>query len=312
MKENSSQNQTVLIDTKDLINYVWSKKIQIIVASFLIGILSVLYTLSLTDEYTTTLYLTEVKKDQDTSLSNSSADTPFGISLPGGFGGTGNGLSSELNKAIRLMESWDFIDDFIRQNQLEVALIAGNGWDSSSRELIIDESIYDLEKDTWKDSDFDINSPSVRWQLYKIFIDELKIIGNKTTGIHSLSITSYSPDLSLEWATLYYKLVNQKMREEKLLKINNNINNLQKQLSINTNTSLRERLYDIQSEQIKSKALIEASPDYVFEVVGNPLVPYQKSYPRKTLLVLGITFVGTILVILFHLLRRYISMYRNL
>ena len=64
MKENSSQNQTVLIDTKDLINYVWSKKIQIIVASFLIGILSVLYTLSLTDEYTTTLYLTEVKKDQ--------------------------------------------------------------------------------------------------------------------------------------------------------------------------------------------------------------------------------------------------------
>ena len=135
----------------------------------------------------------------------------------------------------------------------------------------------------------------------------MRITGDKNTGVHLLSVTSYSPDLALEWANEFYKLVNKKMREKKLVLINNNIINLQEQIAKNSNASLREKLYDIQSRQINSKIIIEASPEYVLEPIGNALIPYERSFPRRTLLVVAMTFIGTFTCIIFMLIYRLMT-----
>jgi hypothetical protein len=263
----------------------------------------------LTNEYTATIYLTEVKQDKDIALSSASSDFGIGLSLPGGFGG-GNGLSKEMNSVMIMMKSWDFIDEFIRENELEAPLLAGKGWDPISKKLLFNENKYDSLNGLWTDKNFDINDPSIRWELYKKFIDEMTIIGDKNTGVHSLSITFYDPEAALEWANKFYALANKKLREEKLISLNNNIKNLRKQITTNSNAILRERLYDILSKQINSKAVTEASPNYVIQPLGEPLVPYERSFPRRTLIVLGLTIVGSILLVLGLMTSRFIKVQR--
>ena len=95
----------------------------------------------------------------------------------------------------------------------------------------------------------------------------------------------------------------------KLVKNENN-KNLQNQISVNANTILKERLYDILSKQINAKAVIEASPNYIIQPLGNPLVPYERSFPRRTLIVLGLTIVGSLLLILGLMISRFITVRR--
>jgi len=299
-----------LIDTRDLFYAIWEDKLKVLILSGIIGIFSIVYSFSLTNEYTAVIFLTEVKNDKETSLSSASSDSPLSFSLPGRFGG-GNGLSQELNTAVVMMKSWNFVDEFIRKNKLEVPLIAGEGWDPVSRELILDSAIYDQVKGAWKDNSFNVEAPSVRWGMYKEFLKELQITPDKNTGVHRISINSYSPDLSLKWTQMFYRLVNEKMREKKLFILNNNIANINEQIRLNASSSLRDRLYDIQSEQIKSRVIIEASPDYLFEPIGDPLVPFIKSYPRRSIIVMGLTFVGSILVVLGLILHRLIVTLRK-
>jgi len=294
------------IDIKELFSHLWLKKRTIFLLIFLSGIFSIGYSLTLTNEYTAVIHLTEVKTDKETSLSSISNETTFGITIPGVLGG-GNGLTPEMNKAITMMKTWDFVDEFIRINNLEIPLLAGIGWDESSRKLIINNEKYDESSNKWVNENFDINHPSVRWELYKKFLDEMRITGDKNTGIHLLSVTSYSPDLALEWANEFYKLVNKKMRAKQLALIDNNIANLQEQITKNSNALLREKLYDIQSRQINTKIIIEASPEYVLEPIGNALTPYERSFPRRTLLVLALTFVGALISIIIVIGQKFLG-----
>lgn len=285
-----------MIDIKDLYTDLWKKKFLVLLGATLSGLFSILYTLSLTNEYTAVVFLTEVKKDSETSLSQVSNESTFGFNIPG-LGG-GNGLTPEMNKAVTMMKSWDFIDEFIRIHELEVPLLAGIGWDEKSRALIIDPNKYNIKEGKWVNNNFDINQPSVRWELYKKFEDEMRILGDKNTGVHQLMVTSYSPDLALDWAKKFYQLLNAKMRSKKLETLNKNIENLQAQISLNSNAFLRDKLYDIQSRQINSKIIIEASPEYVLEPVGDPISPYERSFPKRTLLVISLTFIGTLISVL--------------
>ena len=290
------------IDIRDLLTFLWKRKVLICALTALMGAASVVYSFTLINEYTVVLNLSEVKQDEETSLTNASLDRSLGFSLPGL--GSGNGLSNDMNQVITLMKSWSFVDEFIRKNNLEVPILAGMYWDNKTRKMVLDQTIYDEKNNKWVNDNFDIEDPAVRWGLYKDFLDEMRIMGDDDTGIHKLSVTSYSPDLALDWATKFYQLVNSTMREEKLFLINKNIKNLQTQIQLNSNTSLRDRLYDIQSEQIKLKIVIEASPDYILKPIGKALPPYERSFPRKKIIVLGTTFTSFIVLILFFIVYR--------
>lgn len=287
------------INVRNLSLLIINKWKTIGIFSFGMVLLSSIYALNITEEFTTDIYLTEVRGDSETSLSSVQSQNNISFSIPSVLGGGGNGLSSEMNKAIATMRSWHFIDEFIRTNKLEVAILAGNGWDKSTKTLKYNSRKYDVNKQSWVNPNMNINSPDVRWELYNKFKDEISITGDKNTGIHRLSITSYSPDLSYDWAVLFYQLLNKKMMDKKLSIIDGNIKNLRKQVSQNSNSEVNKRLAGFLSKQIETKAIIEASPNYMLEPVSGTKVPYIRSYPRRSLIVVGTTIVSTILFIIF-------------
>ena len=62
---------------------------------------------------------------------------------------------------------------------------------------------------------------------------------------------------------------------------------------------MQEAFYAIMEEQIKSKMLAEASPDYTFIVVSQSMVPEEKSQPRRAVICIIGTLLGFIFSIVF-------------
>ena len=71
---------------------------------------------------------------------------------------------------------------------------------------------------------------------------------------------------------------------------------------------MQEVFYTIIEEQLKSKMLAEASPNYVFTEVSPSMVPEEKSQPKRALIcILGVLLGGmlsVLLVLVLHYARK--------
>ncbi len=68
---------------------------------------------------------------------------------------------------------------------------------------------------------------------------------------------------------------------------------------------MQEVFYTIIEEQIKSKMLAEASPDYAFLAVSPSMVPEEKSQPKRALICILGTLLGGMLSVLWLLVMHY-------
>ena len=126
-----------------------------------------------------------------------------------------------------------------------------------------------------------------------------------------MSIEYYSPQIAQEWVEKFVEAINNNMQERRLLILNNNIENLEKQLIKTKEVLLKDRLFSILSLQIKEKSLTEASPEYAFVTVNKAMIPEIRSFPKRTIIAIGATFLGTILGMLWVLINHYFILRRN-
>jgi LPS O-antigen subunit length determinant protein (WzzB/FepE family) len=98
------------------------------------------------------------------------------------------------------------------------------------------------------------------------------------------------------------------MQERQMVKVTRNIEYLEAQIEKTAITEMQEVFYTIIEEQIKSKMLAEASPNYAFEAVSTSMVPAEKSQPKRALIcILGILLGGmlsVLLVLVMHYARK--------
>ena len=104
---------------------------------------------------------------------------------------------------------------------------------------------------------------------------------------------------------MHIVLKNKHMQEMQIIKVNNNINNLQQQIERTSNPKMQEVFYNIIEEQTKNKMLAEASPDYAFVAVSASMLPEERSQPNRALICISLTLVGGILSVLIVLLMHY-------
>ena len=179
------------------------------------------------------------------------------------------------------MKSWNFIESFIADNDLAVEVFAAEGWDRESNQLQIDGDIYDAETKSWSvknDTTGEVGPPS-SWKLFKKFSEQLAVSEDKKSGLVSVSIEYYSPQIAKQWLDMYVSAVNAHMQQRKVAKVTNNINYLQAQIEKTSIAEMREVFYTIIEEQTKNKVVAEASPEYAFVAVSPSMVPEEKSQP---------------------------------
>jgi len=292
------------IDLRQLFALLWGGKAIIIVTTTVFAIVSVIYALSISDQYKAVAVLSPSQKDSG-GLSGALGQLGGLASLAGVS--IGGGDSSEAQMAQEIMKSWNFIETFITDNELAVEVYAVEGWNKGSNRLQVDDDIYDVEKKKWMVEDVYTGEegPPSSWQLFEKFSEKLVIAEDPTLGLISVSIEYYSPQIAKQWLDMFVMAINKHMQERQITKVTTNINYLQEQIEKTSITEMREVFYTIIEEQIKNKMLAEASPEYAFVTVSPSMVPEEKSQPKRALICILGTLLGGMLSVLQVLARHY-------
>lgn len=143
------------------------------------------------------------------------------------------------------------------------------------------------------------------WKLFESFSERLAVSEDKISGLVSVSIEYYSPQMAKQWLDMYVAAINAHMQQRQVAKVTNNINYLQAQIEKTAIAEMQEVFYTIIEEQIKSKMLAEASPDYAFVAVSPSMVPEEKSQPKRALICILGTLLGGMLSVLWVLVIHY-------
>ena len=305
--QNNIQNDTQYddeIDLRELFGVLWAGSRKIIAITAVFAFVSVIYALSLSDQYKATVLLAPAHSD--------SSDLSGALGQLGGLASLagvdiGGGDSSEAQMAQEIMKSWSFIDGFIADNDLAVELCAVQDWSQGSNELLINDGVYDTENKQWLSSknECDVRGPPSSWVLFQAFSERLVVSENKKSGLVSVSIEYYSPQIAKQWLDMYVAAINAHMQQRQMEKVTNNINYLQAQIEKTSIAEMREVFYTIIAEQTKNKMMTEASPEYAFVAVSPSMVPEVKSQPERAFICIIGTLLGGILSVLLVLVMHY-------
>jgi uncharacterized protein involved in exopolysaccharide biosynthesis len=294
------------IDLRELFGVLWAGKIKIIAITAVFAIASINYALSVPNQYKATALLAPAQSDGG-GLSGALGQLGGLASLAGVS--IGGGGSSEGQIAQEIMKSWSYIEGFITDNDLAVELAAVQGWNKGSNELQINDSVYDTENKKWLiENEAGVTGPPNSWNLFQAFSGRLAVSEDNRSGLVSVSIEHYSPQVAKRWVDLYVESINRFMQQRQVDKVTRNIAYLQEQIGKTSIAEMRDVFYSIIEEQTKSKMLAEASPDYAFVAVGPSMVPEQKSQPKRALIcILGMLLGGmlsVLLVLVMHYARK--------
>ena len=292
------------IDLRELFSVLWAGKVKIIAITAVFAVASVIYALSVPNQYKATALLAPAQSDGG-GLSGALGQLGGLASLAGVS--IGGGESSESQIAQEIMKSWSFVEGFIADNDLAVEVYAAEGWSRVSNQLKIDNDVYEVETKSWlvEDAHTGKEGPPTSWQLFEAFSDKLSVSEDKKSGLVSVSIEYYSPQIAKQWLDLYISAINKHMQERQVEKVSNNISYLEAQIGKTSIAEMREVFYTIIEEQTKNKMVAEASPDYAFVAVSPSMVPEEKSQPKRALICILGTLLGGMLSVLLVLVMHY-------
>ena len=292
------------IDLRELFSVLWAGKVKIIAITAVFAVASVIYALSVPNQYKASALLAPAQQESG-GLSGALGQLGGLASLAGVS--IGGGESSESQIAQEIMKSWSFVEGFIADNDLAVEVYAAEGWSRVSNQLKIDNDVYEVETKSWlvEDAHTGKEGPPTSWQLFEAFSDKLSVSEDKKSGLVSVSIEYYSPQIAKQWLDLYISAINKHMQARQVEKVSNNISYLEAQIGKTSIAEMREVFYTIIEEQTKNKMVAEASPDYAFVAVSPSMVPEEKSQPKRALICILGTLLGGMLSVLLVLVMHY-------
>ena len=296
------------IDLRELFSVLWAGKKLILTITATFALVSVIYSLALPNQYQASTVMAPAQQESG-GLAGAIGQLGGLASLAGISIGESEG--NEAQMAQEIMRSRSFVEAFIKNNSLEVEVFAADGWDSKTNQLSINDDLYDIDSNKWVR-----NPPSGKpvqpsgWELYEEFLDRYTVTQDKKTGMITVSVEYNSPLYAKEWAEKLVDAINAHMQSRKLQQVNRNIQYLEAQIEKTAIADMREVFYTIIEEQMKSKMLAEASPEYVFETVSPAMVPEEKSQPKRALICILGTLLGSMLSVLW-VLSQYYALNKN-
>jgi uncharacterized protein involved in exopolysaccharide biosynthesis len=301
------QNQAIQpyedeIDLRELFSVLWSSRRLILIITLTFTLLSVSYALITPNQSKATLLLAPAQ--QNTGGISSALGQFGGLASLAGIS-LGDGQDSDARIAIEVMQSRSFIEQFIKQSGIVVELMAVKRWDTDAKRLVIDSNVFDTQTRQWtrKPPAGRTATPSL-WEAYKVFDERLQVSEDKKTGLITVSV-EYFPPIQQSSGLKTNLAVNLYLQQRKLARIDKNIRYLKEQIPTTSVAEMREIFFTLIEEQIKSKMLVEASPEYAFSAVGDVMVPEEKSQPKRVLIVVFGMLLGAMLSICLVLLRYY-------
>jgi uncharacterized protein involved in exopolysaccharide biosynthesis len=279
------------VDLGALWSAAWQRKTLIVVATFIVGIASVVVTLLMPDIYRATALLTPVAEDRPRGLGSLGG----GLSALAGLAGLNLGADAVDNTtlAMQTLTSREFLTDFAKRHDLLVPLFAAERWDPATRKWVIDPTLYNAANKTWvRKVEAPAQPQPADWEVFDILSKMVSVEQDPKTGLVRVSVESRSPEAAKQWTEQLVRDVNAHMRQRDLDEADRSIRYLEQRLTDTTVSEIRLATIQLIEEQMKTVMLAEARHEYVFRVLDPPVVPVEKSRPKRALICVIATLIG--------------------
>jgi uncharacterized protein involved in exopolysaccharide biosynthesis len=295
---------TPKVNDEDILwRIIWSKKITILSVSFLFAVGSIFFALSKPNIYKASAILAPTTSEGGTGGLAGLASQFGGLASMAGLNLTG-GAVDKTALAIEIIRSRSFIEKFIAKHDLLLPLMAAKNWDMQSDTLVLDTDIYDKKNQKWVRQ---VKAPKKLipsyWEAYKRFLEILTVSQNEKTSMVSIAIEFYSPTLARQWLSWLVADINKYMGAQDKQDAQASIDYLNKQLETINSSNMETVFYQLIEEQSKNMMLAHVKDEYVLKTIDPAQVPEEKSKPKRALIVILGSLLGTFLSIVIVIIR---------
>ena len=292
------------INLLELFNVLFKQKIIIVSITVFVSIFGVIFSLSLSNIYTSKSILAPV------NASSGINGALGGYSALAGLAGVRLPSSDDDDnyiKAIHKISSLSFFENNILTNIYLPDLMAVRSWNPKTNKVTYDEDIFDTKSSTWiRDYSYPRQQTPSAQESFEVFKrNHLNLNEDKKSGFVTLSIKHQSPYIAKQWAELVVNEINNYYRQKDKLESEKAVSYLNQQILSTSLTEIKEVLAQLLQEETKKLTLIEANQFYVFDYIDPPAVMEKKSEPKRLLICILSAVLGGMLSIVFVLIRHY-------
>ncbi|MCU4677328.1 Wzz/FepE/Etk N-terminal domain-containing protein [Catenovulum sp. 2E275] len=299
------QNNDDEIDLRELWNVIWAGKFKIIAITAVFAVASVIYALSLPNMYKSQMVLAPAQTDNKGGLGGLAAQYG-GLAAMAGIN-LGGSDSSRIEQAVILVKSWPFLESFINKYNLKPQIMAVEGWNKKTNELVFNTNIYNPETKVWaRNVEEGTDEPS-SWYTYKRFSGLLSVTNDSSSGLITLAVEHYSPQVAYNWVNLLKNEINNYYQQQDMVDARKNIEYLQAKIAETNVNDMQAVFYSMIESQTKTLMLAEVSKQYLIKTVVPAKIAELKSKPKRGVVCFVITILGFMVAVLFTLFGHFIN-----
>lgn len=283
------------INLKELLGVLIENKKLIIAIILLFSLGSIIYSLVAKEQWVSTTLLTSASETGATSSSSQGGLAAIaGINLS-------KDATSPSSKAMATIKSRDFFSHLLTFDGVLENIMAFDGYDKKSKQIIYDTEIFDPVSKSWNN----IAKPT-DLQAYVVYRGMLGISQEKITNFITITIEHGSPVFASEFLSLIIREVNELSRQRDLTESQESLEYLYTQLGTVVQSDVQLAVSQLIETQLKKQMMAKVKRNYILQPIDTPFVPELRDSPKRTQMVIIGTLLGIIFSIIFVISRFYL------
>ncbi|MFK5881896.1 MAG: Wzz/FepE/Etk N-terminal domain-containing protein [Sulfurospirillum sp.] len=302
--QNTNQNTNCIeedeIDLRELFATIWGNKFKIIIFTFVITSLTLIYVLRLPNSYRSSVVLAPQEQSKGASLG--------GLSALAGMAGINLGGSS--------MDAYNSMKTILDNDAFEEMIIKKYNLDKKLTPEYMDKNlvfafgyrgIYDLFKSKAKK---DKSKDEIIYNTIKRLKKIVSLSSDKKSGAITLSVELQDRFLAEKLLEIYLNETTNYLRKLDMQDISKKLKYYKNELSNISDIELKTQISQLISSLIQKKVLSSASEYYNVRLMTKPYVPFikDKSKPKRALILI-VAFITSIILAIFGVF--FIEFLRN-
>ena len=286
------------IDIRELFSTLWLNKKFILILTGIFAVLSVIYSLSLTNLYTSQALLVPTSLNSNSTSQYKALASVAGVNL--------DDSSSDVTLAIAFIKSKKIIRQLTKHETFLPDLMAAKKWHIKSNSIIYDDDLYDKKNKKWvREVDFPFQQVPSEQEAFEIFSKQINISEDKKNQLVTLSVEHISPSVAQQWAEWIIAEANMMVANLRIEEAESSINYLNEQIKLTPYAELRTMFFNLIQQNTQNMMLAKVSKQYALTIIDPPLIPEMKSSPQRALICILGTLLGGMLSLLIILVRKY-------
>lgn len=294
------------VDLRKLFNAIWTGKWLIIVATMSTVLITAIAVFLMPNVYRAEALLAPAQNESSSGLA----------ALASQYGGlaslAGLDLSGRANDktaiGLEVLKSRQFISDFVERRELLVPLMAAKGWNWETGKLEIDRGDFDIVRGEWvRHVDPPRTTKPSLQEAYEEFREKLFVEQDNASGFIRIGFEHYSPTVAKQWIDWLVEDINHTIMNRDVTAAQQAIEFLNGQIDNTSLTDLREVLFRLAEEQMKTVMLASASEEYLFVTLDPAVVPEEEAGPRRFLIISVCGFMVLLLSTIIVIVREKIA-----